>query len=599
MLNPPVDGPRGEYLARRDQRRAVEAGLRRRLDRIGQGRLITFLAAAGCTWLAFGPAVAPAWLIAVPAVQLVYLLYLYERVARPMRRSGRAARFYERGLDRLDDRWAGTGEAGTRYADDHHLYATDLDLFGKGSLFERLCLARAKPGQDVLAEWLLAPAAASEIPRRQEAVDELRSRLDLREQMALLGDEVPGGVDFARLQTWGESPPVLQARALRAATGLLGSLNFITLGLWLAGYGAIPFAVSALASMVLFASVRVRVRGVLAAVERSERDLGLLAGLLGRLESESFASERLKVLRSALDTSGVPPSRRIAQLARLVELLNSQRNQMFAIPAALMLWPVQIAFLVEVWRAVSGRGVGRWTAAVAEFEALASLAGYAYENPGDPFPEIAAEGGGCFEAVALGHPLMPAGRCVRNDVSIGRGVRVLVVSGSNMSGKSTLLRSVGINSVLALAGAPVRAESLRVSPLAVGATLRVLDSLQEGKSRFYAEITRVRQLVDLSKGPLPLLFLLDELFSGTNSHDRQVGADAVVRRLVESGAIGLLTTHDLALTRLADELAPRAVNVHFADTMEKGTLTFDYRMHAGVVRHSNALALMRAVGLEV
>jgi DNA mismatch repair ATPase MutS len=182
---------------------------------------------------------------------------------------------------------------------------------------------------------------------------------------------------------------------------------------------------------------------------------------------------------------------------------------------------------------------------------------------------------------------------------LNEDLRLLVVSGSNMSGKSTLLRTVGVNAVLALAGAPVRARHLRISPLVVGATLRIQDSLQAGRSRFFAEITRVRQLVDLARGPIPLLFLLDEIFGGTNSHDRRLGAEAVVRSLVNYGAIGLVTTHDLALTHIVDLLAPRAANVHFEDHFENGNITFDYRMRPDVVQKSNALALMRAVGLEV
>jgi DNA mismatch repair ATPase MutS len=173
------------------------------------------------------------------------------------------------------------------------------------------------------------------------------------------------------------------------------------------------------------------------------------------------------------------------------------------------------------------------------------------------------------------------------------------VSGSNMSGKSTLLRTVGINAVLAQAGAPVRAASLRLSSLQIGATLRIQDSLQEGRSRFYAEITRVRALADVARGPVPLLFLLDELFHGTNSHDRLVGASGVLRSLLNGGAIGLVTTHDLALTSIARALAPRAVNVHFEDRFEGGEIHFDYRMKPGPVTRSNAIALMRAVGLEV
>jgi len=184
-------------------------------------------------------------------------------------------------------------------------------------------------------------------------------------------------------------------------------------------------------------------------------------------------------------------------------------------------------------------------------------------------------------------------------VSLSHDMSLLVVSGSNMSGKSTLLRTVGISAVLALAGAPVRAAALRLTPLAIGATLRIQDSLQEGRSRFYAEITRVRELADVARGPMPLLFLLDELFQGTNSRDRLIGASGVLRGLVDRGAIGLVTTHDLALTAIADEHAPRAANVHFEDRFEGGEIQFDYRLRPGPVTRSNAIALMRAVGLDI
>ena len=231
-------------------------------------------------------------------------------------------------------------------------------------------------------------------------------------------------------------------------------------------------------------------------------------------------------------------------------------------------------------------------------EALSSLAGYAYEHPKDPFPEIAAHGP-CFEGEGLAHPFLSESTCVRNDVKLCPELRVLVVSGSNMSGKSTLLRTIGTNAVLALAGAPVRARRLRLTPLAVGTSIQRRDSLQEGVSRFYAEITRLRQLVDLTAGPLPLLFLLDELLHGTNSHDRKIGAEAIVADLVRRGAIGLLTTHDLALANIPEVLGPHAENVHFEDFLENGRLAFDYRMRSGVVRKSNALELMRSVGLKI
>jgi DNA mismatch repair ATPase MutS len=279
-------------------------------------------------------------------------------------------------------------------------------------------------------------------------------------------------------------------------------------------------------------------------------------------------------------------------------LLESGKNQIFIPFAALVLWPVQVTLAIEAWRVKTREAIARWLEAMGEFEALCSLAGYAYEHPRDPFPEIVTEEV-CFVGEELGHPLLPEARCVRNSVRLVQPLQALVVSGSNMSGKSTLLRTVGINAVLAFAGAPVRAQRLRLSPLVIGATLRIQDSLQEGSSRFYAEISRLSHLMALTKGPIALLFLLDEILHGTNSHDRQIGAEAIVRGLIERGAIGLVTTHDLALAKVAEALAPRAANVCFEDQWRNGKLAFDYRMRPGVVRKSNALALMRSVGLEV
>jgi DNA mismatch repair ATPase MutS len=341
-----------------------------------------------------------------------------------------------------------------------------------------------------------------------------------------------------------------------------------------------------------------RVQQILAPVERRSADLAFFAGILSRLEQQPFAAPRLRRLQEMLFTEGTAASSRIAKLARLLDWLDAKHNILFAFIAPFLLWNTQFAFALEAWRARSGPAIGRWLAAIGDFEALSALAGFAYENPDAPFPEISTTAP-CFDAEALGHPLIPRARCVANDVRLCDQLRIWFVSGSNMSGKSTLLRTVGINAVLALAGAPVRARRLRISPLLIGATLRIQDSLQAGKSRFYAEITRVRQLIDLAKQKPPLLFLLDELLQGTNSYDRRIGAEAIVRTLVRYDAIGLLTTHDLALTEIGARLAPVAANVHFEDQLSDGKIAFDYRIHSGVVQHSNALALMRAVGIEV
>jgi hypothetical protein len=594
-----ADETRTAYTARLAQRQHEAAELDRRVDRLGLARV--WVVGVGLVLGAVGFfAKEPLflWPLVPLGVLLLALGFRGDTLSRRLRRARRAVRFYTLGLERLDGVWAGRGDEGTRYLDEAHPYAADLDLFGLASLFERLCTARTRPGADTLAGWLKAPAGAEEVRDRQEAVAELRPHLDLREHLALLGAELPPA-DYAPLSAWGKAPQVLPPGRWHLLVNALATANTVTLLAALTfDVGWLPFAASVLASLVLTRPLRRKVAEVLAPVEAAEHGLSLLSGLLLRVEEEPVESPRLRRLKEAVAVEGVPPSRQVARLALLVDWLRAPRNQFFAPIGALLLWRTRMALACEAWRARSGPAIGGWLVALGEVEALTALAGYAYENPADPFPEL-VDGPAHYEGEGLGHPLLPPGQCVPNDVCLGGDVRLLVVSGSNMSGKSTLLRTVGVNAVLALAGAPVRARRLRLTPVALGATLRVQDSLLAGRSRFAAEIARVRRLLDLTAGPLPLLFLLDELFHGTNSHDRVLGAEALLRRLLAGGALGLVTTHDLALAELAGRLGPAVRNVHFVDEFREGAMYFDYRLRPGVVPHSNALALMRAIGLEV
>jgi hypothetical protein len=592
--------PREEYVNRLAARRAALDHERQRSRKIWIWRRVVFAIILLMIILALEKGVA--WsLIAAPVIVFIVLMVLHQSVHAVVARLERAVKFYERALRRIEDDWSGGGEKGERFADRSHPYSEDLDLFGEGSMFELLSTARTKAGEERLASWLTAPAPIPEILERQRSVDELRPRLDLREDVALLGAEVSAGAHPEELVSWAAREPVFterQTQWLRVAALLIGLFSAAAVVMWL-GFGYRKTAMAALMIEATFLFLyRAQISRVVAEVERPGRELSLLSEILGRLEQERFAAPMLVRLRSELDTDGKPPSRQIARLTLLIQILDSLKNQFFAPIAFVLLIPAQLALAIEHWRRHAGAKIPQWLDAVAEIEALSSLAGYAYEHPHDPFPEL-VESEVLFDGESLGHPLIAESRSVRNDVRLGAEPRALIVSGSNMSGKSTLMRTVGTNVVLALAGAPVRASSLRLSPLAIGASIHILDSLQTGASRFYAEITRLRQIVELTKGDLPLLFLLDEILSGTNSHDRLIGAEAVVRGLVERGAIGVVTTHDLALTRIVETLNWRAANVHFEDHLENGRMIFDYKMRPGVVRRSNALELMRSVGLEV
>jgi hypothetical protein len=589
--------PADEYRARLTQRHAALDRLHAIDARVSYARLIVFLTGVAIALLVWRAGLRGAILL-IPIALFVALVVYHDRILRASVAAARAVTFYERGLARIEDRWPGTGEDGSRFRDDDHLYANDLDLFGRGSLFELLSIARTRPGEARLAQWLMQPAAADEVRVRQQAVRELTPALDLRETLSLAGGDVHAGVDGEALIRWAEAPRGGSWWWLRVTAGLLTTATLASLAWLAAGNGPVPFEVAIVVQSLVAWTQRHRIEHAIHAAGGPARDLDIVSHLLAQLERARFTSPRLADLQARLATGGRPASQAVRALHRLNEMHDWEHNLVFTPIALVLLWDTHLAGAIESWRARHGAHIRAWLDAVAEAEALSSLSAYSYEHPNDPFPEVLAAGPASLDGDDLGHPLLPAARMVRNSVHLAGDTRLLVVSGSNMSGKSTLLRTAGVNVVLALAGAPVRATALTLTTMGIGATLRINDSLQEGRSRFYAEITRIRQIADAAAAG-PVLFLLDELFHGTNSHDRVIGAAGVLRSLIGRGAIGLITTHDLALTAVADQLSPRAVNVHFEDWFDGGELRFDFRMKPGPVTRSNAVALMRAVGLDV
>jgi hypothetical protein len=595
--------PGPEYRARLERHQKAHDHWLQRHRRIGNARLFAGVAAVAVAGISIGGGWISLWWLLAPAVAFLALAIAHSGVERSLDAAGRGVSYYERALARVEHRWTGGGNQGERFRNPKHLYADDLDVFGRGSLFELLSTSRTAAGERFLAEWLLAPGNRDDIAARQSAVEELRPRIDLREDIAVMGEEIRAAADDRALKEWGEKPPIVFFQGARLIAPLLAAAAVVTFALFMTETAGItPFLIAILAEMAVGLAVREPVGRVAASVETPGRELKLLALLLKRLESETFTSPALARLRRTLQTGGTPASRQIERLTRLVHHFDSARNQFFRAIAAPLLWTPQFAMAIENWRTRCGPHIGEWMAAVGEFEALCSLACFAYERPAAVFPELSDKETGAehyFEAAGLAHPLIPPEESVANDVSLGGGMRLWIVSGSNMSGKSTLLRAIGLNAVLAWTGAPVTASSLRLSRFDIGASLRTNDSLTDHRSRFYAEISRLREIVDLARAGKPTLFLLDELLSGTNSHDRRIGAEAIIRSLVERGAIGLVTTHDLALAEIVASFGGRAANVHFEDHLEGGEIRFDYRLRQGVVTRSNALELMRAVGLEV
>ena len=498
---------------------------------------------------------------------------------------------------------------GQRFADAAHPYAADLDIFGPASIFSHLCMARTGPGQALLARWLTQPAPAGPVAERQLAVADLTTRFSLRQDLWLAGGTLNERVREEALEDWLSGATTKVPRWERVVTAILGAFGLVVLYAF-ANPEAIPVAVGIVLVQRLWAQRHRRLtKAVEAQVFQRAYELRVIARLIERLSSEDFSDPRVAALTAGLSDGGKSASRHIVRLVRLVNWLESRRNQLFAIPATVLLLPEQLSFAIESWRTRHAAAALRWLATIAEMEALASLATFAFEHPEFPFPQVVErpEAEPSFVATALGHPLIPASARVANDVRLDGTCRLLVVTGSNMSGKSTLLRTVGVNAVLAQAGAPVCAVTLTMTPLQVGASLRAQDSLEAGVSRFFAEIKRLHAILLLAKNMTtngakatpPALFLLDEILNGTNSQDRREGAEAIIRQLLERGAVGLVTTHDLALSELANLQTSPGLNVHFQDTLEGDRLLFDYTLRAGVVTRRNALDLMRLVGIEV
>lgn len=590
--------PATDYRHRLSQREAKVAHLDKVLSRFGTARLSLAALILIAAWFAFqAHYFSSAWLL-LGVTAFAALVIAHQAVRRSRSRASRAADFYRKGLARIEDRWDGTGQQGSRFDDPHNVYAADLDLFGRGSLFELLCTVRTRMGEERLAQWLKSPAPLNVIRERQASITDLKSRLDLREELAVIGEHANVGIHPAALLEWAETPNRLASAWILRAAVLFPILAIGSAIYWgVTGIGT-PFYLVVLIEAAILSVLRRPVDQILNGSETAFEDLRLFSELLTRVEREQFSAPPLQALMAKLRSHARKASQTIGSLSTIVNFAGSRRNQAITLFAIPFMYTLNVALAAERWRRMHGSAVRSWVEVIGDFEALLSLASYAHEHPDDSFPEFVA-GPASFAGKELGHPLIPAARCVRNDVDITGRTRILLVSGSNMSGKSTLLRTVGINTVLAMAGAPVRARSVKLTALQIGASIRINDSLHDGSSRFYAEITRLRQLFDLADGVAPLLFLLDELLQGTNSRDRRSGAEGIVRAFAARGAIGLISTHDLALTEIAGLQEDALRNVHFQDELQNGRMTFDFKLRDGVVTKSNAIELMRSIGLEV
>lgn len=598
-----MQNPKQHYEKRKEFYARQAADLFRRINRLSNLRLILFLAGLGLgvfLYLTYSHSLGMG--LALLTLILFAGLVLWQQSLKSRHLYRQTLREnYEQSLQRLAGEWKSFPDRGEDFQDARHPYAEDLDLFGVNSLFQWLNTAQTFKGREKLKAWLTTdPGAREEILRRQEAVRELAGNLSWRQRFLAearmakgIMNSPQGIIDWAGTydKTYLQVRVLILARALPLVTISFLLIYLLTgkLSFWYPLLGIV------LQALILFMGKQ---RGkALRAVYTYKENIKIYEKMLARFERRSFRSEYLRNLKQVLpDRAGTPAFAQIRKLAGITEMIANRDNAVFLIVNILTLWDIQCMIALESWKEKSGRLLGGWLETIGELEALASLAGIHFDHPDWAFPEISGADAGII-AAGMGHPLLRGAVC--NDLRIDRQSGILLITGSNMSGKSTLLRTTGINLVLAYAGAPVYAQGFSCSGLRLYTCMRVSDNLGESISSFYAELLRIKQIVSATKQWPNVFFLLDEIFKGTNSQDRHSGARVLIRQLSKAGALGMVSTHDLELGDLEGESRGKIRNFHFREYYRNDEIHFDYKLRPGISTTRNAMYLIKMAGIEV
>ncbi|MCF8012340.1 MAG: DNA mismatch repair protein MutS [Clostridiales bacterium] len=564
-------------------------------------RVISFIAAVGflLAHTFYASHVVYLAAIGILAAFFVLLVNRHNRVKEEIKYIENLHYINEIALLRLSGEWTGFLNTGEQYIEPEHRYTADLNIFGQGSLFQFINAAASYLGERKLAKALSSPAVPGDIQQRQEAVKELGPRLDWRQHFqAVSMGSIKKSQNPEKLLAWAEDRSLAASKRYYS---LLRYVPLITLGLVILDvlgaaahyFWIIPFMVQ----IIIVALTGGKANKAFSATDKMAEEIQSYYGLLSSIEEEDFHSLLLADLKGKLVTGARLPSRQIKNLFKIVERLNLRHSSIHVVINILTLWDLHNLVKLERWKDLSGRYIRTWLDVIAEFEVVSSLAGMHHDHPEWAFPGVKMVSPE-FEASELGHPLIRDGQRVCNDVSLPQPGTILLITGSNMSGKSTLLKTVGINLVLAYAGAPACAEKLDCSLMDIYTSMENSDSLEQNISTFYAELKRIKMVVDAVKTEKPVIFLIDEIFKGTNSGDRIFGARAVLRNISKYCSIGLVSTHDLELSELEKE-NQQIKNYHFTDEISGGEISFDYYLKPGVSQSTNAVALMKIIGLEV
>ncbi|HRA86728.1 MAG TPA: hypothetical protein PK992_01620 [Planctomycetaceae bacterium] len=593
--------PRAAYRARQEEISVQVRKLTRRDKRFVRLRVGIFLLGIGLAILCLGePEYVSWWWITIPVGLFTALLPFHQSCLKRSKRAHAVGSFHAGRLRRLDREFGVDVSNGAEFANDSHPWTQDLDVFGPGSLFQLLNECRTQPGRRKLADWLQTVCDGDAIRLRQARAQGLKYELAMRESLACIPDSAQWSTAESMLMEWVQESSRPIPWWIVVWSLLIGIIAIPVIVLFLMEVLPLKFVLMVIILQApAIVATRRQIRTVAQRMDNVDTALRQFGAVIDVFERHAVEEPSIRDLQNRFHSESETASQAIGRLSRLTQWLNNAiRNQFFAPIAWACGMFVLVTFLLERWRQKHGRDVADWLETTACLEASLSVAGYSFDHPDDCLPVISDDHPELI-AEDLGHPLLRESDCVRNSVSLTQSMPLLLISGSNMSGKSTFLRSLGASVVLTLCGSVVRAKSFRTYPFQVATAMRISDSLQEGRSLFFTVVRRLKTVVDLTEQPRIVLFLLDEILNGTNSNDRRRGAEAIIRSLVARHALGIVTTHDLALTKIADSMSDQALNKHFEDTITDGQMTFDYKLRDGVVERSNAIALMRMLGLEV
>lgn len=494
-------------------------------------------------------------------------------------------------------------DGGDDFIDSSHLYSFDLDVFGERSLFQYVNRTSTPLGRERLAAWFNSHLQSkAEIEKRQEAVRELAPDLKTRQHFRILGLMHKGvSADANEINTWAESPSYYRKRLFyRALPIAVPIINAVFIGLAIAG--VLPFSTAGAVFTVIALLSFLFSKGISrmhTTYGKKMQILGTYARLISIIEQREMESTALKEVKALVSGNKKTASQAVKRLTELMNALDQRNNMLMAIVLnGLLFWELRQVMRIEAWRESYAADMPHWLEAIREMEAYCSLATFAYNHPNYIYPQIATSPF-CARAKALGHPLMNRDKCVRNDIDIAKRPFFVIITGANMAGKSTYLRTIGINYLLACVGAPVWAEEMELFPAQLITSLRTSDSLTDNESYFFAELKRLKLIIDKLNAGEELFIILDEILKGTNSTDKQKGSFALIKQFMALQANGIIATHDLLLGTLIESFPNDIRNFCFEADIRNNELTFSYRLKDGVAQNMNACFLMKKMGIAV